>query len=104
MYKTLNTLTVRNLYKLNMFRFLMMMLRGDLPYFYNALMRPLEIAHIYNTRALTFRHPLITRETERRSIVHQLVLLHEAVSPEIYMDKSLRVALTHFKKALLESQ
>ena len=104
MYRTLSILTIRNLYKMNMFRFLMMMLRGDLPYFYNALMRPLEIAHNYNTRSLAFRHPLITRETERRSIVHQLVILHEAVSPEVYRDKSLRVALTHFKKTLLESQ
>ena len=80
------------------------MQKGNLPYFYNTLLRPLESDHNYNTRTNTFRHPRITCEVERRSIAHQIVLLQEAVPPEIFNDASLYAIVCKFKKYLLDRQ
>ena len=104
MYKSLRILTVRNLYKLSLFKFMIFMRQGYLPYFYNILLRPLETDHSYNTRSNVFRHPLITSEVERRSILHQLVILNESILPEMYNNVSVQIAFSRYKKHLLDNQ
>ena len=104
MYRSLKILTVRNLYKLYLLKFMVSMQKGNLPYFYDTLLRPLESDHNYNTRTNTFRHPRITCEVERRSIAHQIVLLQEAVPPEIFNDASLYAIVCKYKKYLLDRQ
>ena len=104
MYRSLNILTVKNIHKLYLFKFMIMMLNGLLPYFYDRLLRPLVSSHSYNTRTNSYRHPLLTTEIERRSIASQLVLLHESLPPELYVNKPLKTAVRGYKKALLLTQ
>ena len=104
MYNFLNILTVRNLYKLYLFKFLLQMLYGVLPYFYESLLRPLLSTHEYNTRSGSHRHPMIHSEVERRSIVHQAILLHDSIPNEVYANCSLAVAVRKYKMMLLASQ
>ena len=64
LYKTLGILNEDNLYKLRMFKLLILLLRGELPNFYDVLLRPSEINHNYATRGGCFRHPLVRNEIE----------------------------------------
>ena len=104
MYNTLKILTIRNVYKLFLFKFFLQMKRGYLPYFFENILMPLQNAHTYNTRSGDYRHPMITTELERRSIAHQVVLLYEAIPVEEYGGCSLAVAVSKFKKYLLAHQ
>ena len=103
MYKTLNILTIRNLFKFYMFKFLISLLNGFLPYFYDTLLQPLEVQHIYDTRNRRFYHPFITNEVVRRSVAPQLVKLYESVPPDILLC-STPIALKKYKGFLLDSQ
>ena len=104
MYISLNVLTVKHLFKFYLFKFMVLMLKGSLPYFFDRLLRPLVSNHSYNTRSNSYRHPLLTTEIERRSVTHQLVLLHESVPPELYIDVSIKTAMGRYKKILLANQ
>lgn len=104
MYNSLHFLTIRNLYKLYLFKFMLQMLKGNLPYFMESLLRPLQNTHQYNTRSGIYHHPMIHSEIERRSIAHQVVLLYDSVNVGDYEDNSLAVAVRKFKKFLLNSQ
>ena len=103
MYAGLGVLTLKNLFKLKVFRLLASLLNGQLPLFYDLLLRPLLSNHGYNTRTGDFRHPLLVCEVERRAIAHQLVILHDETPSEFY-DMSLKKAARHFKRHLLNSQ
>ena len=104
MYKNLGLLTVDSLYKLHLFKFLVLVLKGSLPSFYELLLRPLLYSHSYHTRRGTFRHPLVVCEVERRAVTHQLVLLYDEIPPELYIDVSVFTAVNKYKKALFSSQ
>ena len=52
MYTSLDVLTVKNLFKFYLFKFMVLMLKGSLPYFFDRLLRPLLINHSYNTRSI----------------------------------------------------
>ena len=104
MYTTLNILTVRNLYKLFLFKFLLKMQRGCLPYFFENILRPLLNSHTYNTRSGDFRHPMLHSENERRSIAHQVILLIESLHTDDYEPLSVASAVAKFKKNLIASQ
>ena len=104
MYNTLKILTIRNLYKLFLFKFFLLMKRGYLPYFFENILRPLQNAHTYNTRSGNYRHPMIYTEVERRSIAHQIVLLYESTPVQEYDSCSLAEAVSRFKKYLLAHQ
>ena len=104
LYRNVNVLNLDNLYKLHLFKFMVSMLRGDLPNFYNMLLQPLLTNHGYSTRAGTFRHPLLNNEIERRSVKHQVILLYENVPHDFYMNVSLCTAVRKYKKYLLSNQ
>ena len=87
-----------------MFKFMMQMLRGHLPYFYDIILGPLVNNHSYNTRSGRYRHPLINYETGRRSIAHQIILLYESTRIGEYDNYSLPVATRTFKRYLLANQ
>ena len=59
MYKNLNVLTLRNIFNLQLFKFLISLLKGELPLFYDLLLQPLHSLHQYHTRGSIFRHPLL---------------------------------------------
>ena len=67
MYNNLGLLTLNNLFKLYLIKFLSLLLKGDLPIFYDLLLRPLLPNHRYGTRTGRFRHPLIVCEVKRRA-------------------------------------
>lgn len=104
MYSDLNVLTLRNIFKLQLFKFLISLLKGELPLFYNLLLQPLHSLHQYHTRGGVYRHPLVTCEVERRAISHQMILLMEDVNIEQYRSQSVKAASMNFKKFLLSRQ
>ena len=103
MYNNLRLLTVENLFKYQLFRFLNSLLNGTLPSFYNLLLRPLLSNHSYSTRARRFRHPLVVCEVERRAVAHQLVLMYDDVDSDIF-DINTPKALKKYKRFLLSEQ
>ena len=104
MYDSLGLLTVKNLFKLHLFKFLNLLLNGNLPNFYELLLRPLLSTHEYGTRAGLFRHPLVVCEVERRAVAHQLILMYDEISPDVYVGLSIQRALRKYKRFLLDEQ
>ena len=104
LYRSLGVLTLRNLFKLCLFKFLILVLNGSLPFFYNLLLNPLISVHGYPTRGGIFRHPLISCEVERRSVAYQLVLLFEEVNADMYENVSVHTASFKYKKHLMLTQ
>ena len=77
MYEKLGVLTISNLFKSYLFKFLNQLLNGSLPYFYDLLLRPLLSTHNYSTRTGKFRNPLVVCEVVRRAIAHQIILIYD---------------------------
>ena len=103
MYNNLGLLTISNLFRFQLFRFLNLLLNGSLPSFYNLLLRPLLSNHNYGTRTRRFRHPLVVCEVERRAVAHQLVLMYDAIGDDFY-NYSIQKALKQYKRFLLSEQ
>ena len=106
MYKQLGVLYVDNVFKLRMFKFLVSLLKGFSPDFYDFLLRPYLFNHGYATRGSLFRHPLVACEVERRSTAFQLICLHDNV-PTFLIDiddKSLKTLVKTFKNHILSTQ
>ena len=104
MYNKLGVLTISNLFKLSLFKFLNHLLKGSLPYFYDVLLRPLLTTHNYGTRTGRFRHPLVVCEVERRAIAHQLVLMYDETRPNLNERRTTESILRQYKKFLLVQQ
>ena len=104
MYRNSNILTLRNLFKLQLFKFMFLLLNGSLPLFYDMVLRPLLLPHNYSTRTRNFRHPLLTGEVGRRAIDHQMILLHEETPAEYFNEMTLSKAKKHYKRFLLTKQ
>ena len=104
MYKSLKFLTIPNLFKLHIFKFLIMMLNGCLPFFYDKLLRPYEAGHHYSTRTNAFRLPYIMNEVQRRSVGYQVISLERSMNTQEFTDVSLKVAINKFKTILVDSQ
>ena len=104
MYNDLGFLTVDNLYKFHLFKFLNLLLNGNLPNLYNLLLRPLLSTHNYRTRGGRFWHPLVTCEIERRAVAHQLVLLYDEIDPDFCNSLDIHRVLKKYKRFLLGEQ
>ena len=104
MYNKLGVLTVMNLFKLYLLKFLHLLTKGNLPYFYDLLFRPLLSTHNYDTRAARYRHPLVVCEVERRAITHQLILMNDEMSPLLNEDSTTKCIVKKYKKFLLNEQ
>ena len=104
MYRELNVLTLKNIFSLQLFKFLLCVLRGDIPLFYDLILRPLHTLHMYFTRGRNFRHPLVTCEVERRGIRSQMVSLMETIQIEQYISLPVGAAIRNYKRHLLTSQ
>ena len=104
MYNTLGLLTVNNLVKFQLFKFLNSLLNGTLPAFYDLILRPLLITHEYNTRTGDYRHPLVVCDVEKRAVAHQLILMYDDVHEDIDNDLSAYTLLKRYKKYLFENQ
>ena len=89
---------------LQLFKFMILILKGCIPFFYNLLLQPLITSHNYGTRAGAFRHPLISCEVERRSIASQLILMHEEINADVYVNLSIAGAICKYKRSLLSRQ
>ena len=104
MYDKLGVLTISNLFKLCLYKFLNNLLKGSLPYFYDVLLRPLLSTHNYGTRAGRYRHPLVVCEVERRAIAHQLILMYDETRPNLNEGRTTESILRKYKKFLLSQQ
>ena len=101
MYKNLQILKVKSIFRLQLFKFLLTLLNGDLPLFYELLLRSLENNHNHNTRQGNYRHPRVSCEVERRAVARQLIVLYESINIVEYIDVPVKVAAKRFKKALM---
>ena len=104
MYRGQKVLTFKNIFKLQLFKFLLSVLKGDLPLFYNLILRPLHSLNVYFTRGGEFRLPFVTCEVERRGIAYQMVSLLNNIEIELYISLPLRTAVKRYKRFLLASQ
>ena len=100
LYKQLGLLELNSVFKLNLFKFLRLLLDGELPEFFNLLLSLYITPHSYETRQLGFRHPALTCEVERRALSHQLILLHESV-PRNILEMSSLSSIKKFKSLLM---
>ena len=103
LYKQLGLLKLTSVFKYNLFKFLRLLLSGELPEFWNILLSTHIAPHSYNTRQIRFRHPALTCEVERRALSHQLILLYESV-PRNILEMNLGSSLKIFKRSLMDSQ
>ena len=104
MYNSLGVLTVNYLFKLQLFKFLNLLLNGCLPNFYDLLLRPLISTDNYNTRSVGFRHPLVGCEVESRAIAHQLLVMKDELAPNLLEGPTIVRVLKNYKKFLLNEQ
>ena len=100
LYKQLGLLKLTSVFKYNLFKFLGLLLSGELPEFWNILLSTHIAPHSYNTRQIRFRHPALMCEVERRALSHQLILLYESV-PRNILEMSIGSSLKIFKRSLL---
>ena len=103
MYRELGLLKLNNIYKLNLYKLLRLLLDGELPEFWELLLARYTTTHAYNTRQVRFRHPNIVCEVERRALSYQLIMLLEEMPPMI-LEMNLLSSLKQFKKILLAEQ
>ena len=105
MYRSTNFINIRNLFKFYLFKFLVNIMQGQMSYFYDTLLRPIELQHRYGTRQHSFRQPLITNEVVRRAMTPQLVSLFNSLPPQIdvYTVPTPKV-LRMYKRVLLNNQ
>lgn len=104
LYERLQVLTIKSNFNLHVFKFLLDLLAGALPYFYNQFLEPLEIRHRYENRRGLFRHPLVTCEVERRGIQHQLVKLCHSIDVSYFRNFPKNRAVKYYKSFLLDNQ
>ena len=105
MYKQLGILKIKSIFKYRLFCFLISLLNGSRPEFYDLLLAPALSVHGYGTRHRNFRVPLVSCEIERRALSYQLIRLFEDV-PSQYIDltNSANMLLRNFKKYVLLEQ
>ena len=82
MYKQLGILKIRSVFKYRLFAFLISLLNGTLPDFYELLLTPALTNHGYGTRNRNFRIPRVSCEVERRALSYQLIRLFEDLPPQ----------------------
>ena len=104
MYIELKVLNLKNLFKLYLFKFMVLMLKGLLPTFYDLLLRPLEITHEHNTRSSSLRHPMLTSEVERRAIAHQVIILKETLPLDMSLNATPGALFRRYKRYLMVNQ
>lgn len=103
MYGELGLLKLGSLFKFNLYKFLRLLIAGELPDLATMLLGEHLITHTYNTRQVRFRHPALICETERRAIPHQLIVLYEGIPSEI-MNMNLGNSLRAYKRYLFNRQ
>ena len=105
MYKQLGILKIKSVFKYRLYGFLMSMVNGSRPEWFNLLLAPALSIHEYGTRNRNFRIPLVSCEVERRALSFQLIKLYEDVPPQfIDASTSVNTLLRNFKKYLLSVQ
>ena len=102
-FSTLSFLKLNSIFKLNLFKFLRLLLDGELPIFWELLMAKCIAPHAYGTRRIKFRCPDITCEVERRALSYQLLMLLEKMPHSVLVMKY-KLSIRHFKEILLEEQ
>ena len=103
LYRELNVLRLNNIFKLNLYKLLRLLLDGELPEFWQLLLANHVSHHEYNTRRVRFRHPNITSEVKRRALPYQLILMLEELPLDI-LEINFKASLKHFKRVLFEEQ
>ena len=103
MFRQLGLLQLNNIYRLNLYKLLRLLIEGELPEFWELLLARHTTPHLYNTRGLGFRHPYVSCEVERRALSYQLIKLLEELPPNL-LEMNFQSSIKHFKKLLLTDQ
>ena len=99
LYQQLGFLKLDSLFKYNLYKFLRLLLDGDLPDLAAVLLGDHTITHSYNTRQIRFRHPALACEIERRALSHQLITLYENIPRDI-LEMNWKTSLGVYKRFL----
>ena len=99
LYQQLGFLKLDSLFKYNLYKFLRLLLDGDLPDLAAVLLGDHTITHSYNTRQIRFRHPALACEIERRALSHQLIILYENI-PRNILEMNWKTSLGVYKRFL----
>ena len=102
-FNVLSLLKLSSIFKLNLFKFLKLILDGNLPEFWDLLMARYVTLHGYSTRQNGFRCPDVSCEVERRGLSYQLIMLLEEL-PAGVIDQNFNASIKQFKKFLLDGQ
>ena len=102
-FNVLSLLKLSNIFKLNLFKFLKLVLDGKLPVFGELLMARYVTPYSYNTRRVGFRCPNVSCEVERRGLSYQLIMLLEEL-PAGVLDLNFNLSKRRFKRILLDGQ
>ena len=103
MFKELGMLQLHNIFKINLYKLLRLLVDGKLPEFWDLLLARYITPHAYNTRHIRFRHPDITCEVERRALSYQLIMMLEELPRDI-LEMSAQPSIKRFKQILLSGQ
>ena len=106
MYKQLEILKLKSIFKYRLFGLLITLLNGSRPELFELLLANALINHDYGTRNRVFRIPLVSCEVERRALTYQLIKLFENI-PARFCEtdgSSTNKLLKDFKRYLLEDQ
>ena len=103
LFRQLELLKLESVFKYNIYKFLRLLLDGELLDFRDLLLSEYVTQHTYNTRNVGFRHPDLTCEVERRGLSYQLILLHETVPTHI-LEMNFAKSLSSFKEILFLNQ
>ena len=102
-FNILSLLKLSSIFKLNLFKFLKLILDGNLPHFWELLMARYVTPHSYGTRRIGYRCPNVSCEVERRGLSYQLIMLLEEL-PAGLMELSFNLSKRKYKRILMEGQ
>ena len=75
LYRKSNLLKLNNIFRLNLYKLLRLLLDGEVPEFWQLSLANYVTQNEYNTRGVRFKHPNIVCELERRALSYQLILM-----------------------------
>ena len=106
MYKQLGILKVKSVFRYRLFGFLICLLSGSIPEFFELLLTPFLTNHNYGTRNRNFRVPLVSCEVERRALSYQLIKLYDDIPPRFVETGNYTVnkLLKKFKEYIMAEQ
>ena len=103
MYKELEMLKLKDIYKYFLLKFLHSVIYGNRSYIFNNYFLELVPTHGHNTRSFKFKYPQVRLEVERHLPVYNCVSLFNGLPDDFIKPQSAMMLKKKFKKLCLDS-